>query len=99
MWPDTIGERTIWRPSDLSTICQERARLLRKYSAAVADYAKSVRDMAELVLSGEEVRASEARRICRTGWDDAEQSRLALYRHEADHSCSRANNVPNVSET
>jgi hypothetical protein len=82
----------------LPTICQERARLLRKYSEAVSEYAKSVREMADLVMSGEEVRANEARRNCRTGWDETEKSRLALYRHEADHSCTRAANVRNASE-
>jgi len=80
-------------------ICQERARLLRKYSDAVSDYAKSVREMADLVMSGEEVRASEARRIGRTRWDAAEQSRLALYRHEADHSCASMANGVNISES
>ena len=34
--------------------------------------------MADLVISGEEVRANQARRICRTGWDEAE-SRAWLY--------------------
>lgn len=79
-------------------ICQERARLLRKYSDAVSHYAKNVREMADLVISGEEVRANEARRNCRAGWDETEKSRLALYRHEADHSCTAAS-VPNISET
>jgi hypothetical protein len=55
--------------------------------------------MADFVMSGEEVRANEARRTCRTGWDQTEKSRLALYRHEADHSCTRSANVPNISET
>jgi hypothetical protein len=55
--------------------------------------------MADLVMSGEEARASEVRRSCRIGWDETEQSRLALYRHEADHSCARVANVPNISET
>ncbi len=97
--PDTIGSVQFGGPSSLPTICQERARLLRKYSDAVNDYAKSVRAMADLVMSGEEVRASEARRICRTGWDGAEQSRLALYRHEVDHSCASAANGVNISES
>jgi hypothetical protein len=73
--------------------------LLRKYSEAVSGYANSVRQMADLVMSGEEVRANEARRCCRTGWDETEKSRLALYRHEADHSCIGAAKVPNISET
>jgi hypothetical protein len=93
---DTIGNVQNWRPSDLSTICEERVRLLRTYADAVGRYAKSVREMADLVMSGEEARASEVRRSCRIGWDETEQSRLALYRHEADHSCARAANVPNI---
>jgi hypothetical protein len=86
-------------PSDLPTICEERASLLRKYSGAVSEYAKIVCDMAELVIAGEEVRANEARRTSRLAWDETERSRLALYRHEADHGCTRAANVSNVLET
>jgi hypothetical protein len=86
-------------PSDLPSICQERARLLRNYSDAVSDYAVSVREMADLALAGEEVRAKETRRVCRTTWDEAEKSRLALYRHEADHNCSSAANLRNIPET
>ena len=80
-------------PSDPPTICEERLRLLREYSDAASVYSTSVREMAAFVTSGEEVRANEARRICRTAWDEAERSRLALYRHEADHNCTRSANV------
>ncbi len=74
-------------------------RLLREYSDAASSYATSVREMADLfVTSGEEVRANEARRTCRAAWDEAEKSRLALYRHEADHNCARSANVRNISE-
>jgi hypothetical protein len=85
-------------PSDLP-ICEERLRLLREYSGAAGSYATSVREMAAFVASGEEVRANEARRICRAAWDEAERSRLALYRHEADHNCSRSASVRNISGT
>jgi hypothetical protein len=30
------------------------------------------------------------RRSCRLGWDAAEKARLALFRHETDHSCNRS---------
>jgi hypothetical protein len=80
-------------------ICQERLRLLREYSDAASGYSTSVRELAEFVTSGQEVRANDARRMCRTAWDEAEKSRLALYRHEADHNCSRTANVRNISET
>ncbi len=86
-------------PSDLPTICQERARLLRKYSDAVSGYAQRVREMADFVMAGEEVRASEARRACRTTWDEAEKSRIALYRHEADHLCDRGAGVPSSCDS
>lgn len=81
-------------PSDLTRICQERLRLLREYSNAAHGYSTSVRELEELVMSGEEERVNEARRICRTAWDQTEKCRLALYRHEADHNCIRAVPVP-----
>ena len=84
--------------SDLPTICGERLRLLRDYCDAVSEYAQNVRDMADLVIAGEEVRANETRRISRSAWDKAEKSRLALYRHEADHGCTRSAEVRNISE-
>jgi len=80
-------------------ICQERARLLRKYSDAVSVYAQRVREMADFVIAGEEVRANEARRACRTTWDEAEKSRIALYRHEADHLCDRGAGVPSACDS
>jgi hypothetical protein len=86
-------------PSDLPAICQERLRLLREYSDAAGDYSTRVREMAAFVISGEEVRANEARRISRTAWENAEKSRLALYRHEADHSCNRTESVRNIFDT
>jgi hypothetical protein len=85
-------------PSDLPTICEERRDLLRDYCDAVSEYAQNVRDMADLVIAGEEVRANETRRISRSAWDKAEKSRLALYRHEADHGCTRSAEVRNISE-
>lgn len=85
-------------PSDLSSICEERLRWLREYSDAVSVYAQYVREMAALVIAGQEVRANQARRLSRTAWDTAEKSRLALYRHEADHGCTRSAEVRNISE-
>jgi hypothetical protein len=77
-------------PSDLPKICQERARLLREYSDAATSYAKSVRDMVELAVASHETESNAARRVCREAWDTAESTRLALSRHEADHTCDRA---------
>ncbi len=85
-------------PSDLPTICQERARLLREYSDAATNYAGNVRQMAELAMAGQEVDCSAARRLCRTAWDVVESSRLALWRHEADHNCDRAGEFRGVED-
>ena len=85
-------------PSDLPLICQERSRLLRAYLDAVSSYAASVREMADFITSGDEVRAGEARRISRTELEAAEKFRLALYRHEADHGCDRPTDERKVPE-
>jgi len=84
-------------PSDLQRICAERARLLREYSDAASAYASGVRQMADFAIAGDEVKASELRRICRTAWDTTEQSRLALYRHESDHACDRGAGVSSLT--
>jgi CheY-like chemotaxis protein len=85
-------------PSDLPLICQERSRLLREYADAASHHATSVREMAEFVSSGDEVRANKARRISRICLEAAEKFRLALHRHEADHFCDRTADLQNVFE-
>ncbi len=86
-------------PSDLPSICEERVRLLRKFSDAVGDYARLVEEMAQLAIGGQEARANQKRRQCRIAWDEAEKDRLALYRHEADHNCAIALDFRNVRDT
>jgi hypothetical protein len=85
-------------PSDPPTICQERVRLIREYSDAANNYAESVREMAEFAIAGNESRSNAARRLCRAAWDTAESSRIALSRHEADHSCDRAGESRSVED-
>jgi len=85
-------------PSDPPTICRERGRLLREYSDAATNYAESVREMAELAIAGHETQSNAARRLCRAAWDTAENSRIALSRHEADHSCDRAGESRSVED-
>jgi hypothetical protein len=84
--------------SDLPTICQERARLLRLYRDAAANYAGKVREMAEFAIAGHESECNALRRLCRAAWETAESSRLALSRHEADHSCDRAEEFRGVED-
>lgn len=85
-------------PRDPSKICEERVRLLREYSDAAGVHANRVRELAELVISGHEQRLGAARLNCRAAWEATEKSRLALYRHEADHLCDRRAGVPSVSD-
>jgi hypothetical protein len=85
-------------PSDLPMICQERVRLLREYSDAATNYAESVRQMTEFAIAGRETESNAARRMCRVTWETAESSRLALSRHEADHTCDRAGESRGVED-
>lgn len=77
-----------------ANICEERARLLHSYSAAARTYADRVETLSDLIASGSEQSLGDARRNCRTAWDEVEKSRLALYRHEADHQCDRGAEIP-----
>lgn len=73
-----------------ANICEERARLLRGYADGARSYADRVELLRDLIESGSDQGVGEARRNCRAAWDETEQSRLALYRHEADHQCDRS---------
>lgn len=79
-------------------ICEVRARLLREHSHRAGVYADCVRQIADSAASGPEERVWEVRRKCRAAWEEIEQSRLALYRHEADHLCDRGLHVPSVCD-
>jgi hypothetical protein len=85
-------------PSDPPTICQERARLLSDYRNAATHYAGKVHEMAELAMAGLETECNAVRRLCRAAWETTESSRLALSRHEADHSCDRAREFRGVED-
>src|SRR5580692_1722539 len=71
-------------------MCQERIRLVADYRETTRTYADFVRKMTELVGLGIESEVDLLRRSCRLSWDAAEKARLALFRHEANHSCNRA---------
>lgn len=70
-------------------MCQERIRLVADYRETTRTYADFVRKMTDLVGLGIESEVDLLRRSCRSAWDAAEKARLALSRHEADHSCNR----------
>ena len=89
---------TDWMPRDMPTICQDRSRLLRVYVEAASGYSARVRELADFVISQEEVRVNEARRICLTAWHALEKSRLAFHRHEVEHGCDREAEIRNVSD-
>jgi|HubBroStandDraft_3_1064219.scaffolds.fasta_scaffold1677673_1 hypothetical protein len=85
-------------PKDVATICHDRSRLLRAYAEAASKYSARVRELADFVISQQEVRVNEARRICQTAWDALEKSRLALHRHEVEHGCDHETEIRNVSD-
>jgi hypothetical protein len=71
-------------------LCQERIRLVADYRETTRTYADFVRKMTELVGLGIESEVDLLRRSCKMSWEAAEKARLALFRHEADHFCNRA---------
>ncbi len=64
-------------------------QLLREYRETSRSYADRVSDMSDLVGCGLESEVALLRRACRTTWEAVEHARMALSRHEADHSCDR----------
>ena len=59
-------------------------------SDAVRSYADMVSNLYSLVGLGLESEVELLQRKCRSAWQAVEQARLALYRHEANHSCNRS---------
>ncbi len=77
--------------SNFSTlVCQQRLFLIRDYRDATRTYADLVHEMTELVGCGLEAEVDLLRRSCRSAYESAEKARLALARHETDHSCNRS---------
>jgi hypothetical protein len=70
-------------------MCQERIRLVTDYRETTRTYADFVRKMTDLVGLGIESEVELLQRSCRQSWEAAEKARLALFRHEANHSCNR----------
>ena len=75
--------------SALAGCCPERVRLLDAYREAARRYSEAVNKLADLAGTGLESEFDVLRRACRAGWETAEKTRLALFRHEADHFCDR----------
>ncbi len=71
-------------------VCLERLRLIGDYRETTRIYADLVREMSDLVGCGLESEVDLLRRSCRTAWETVERARLALFRHEANHSCNRS---------
>jgi hypothetical protein len=71
-------------------MCPERIRLVADYRETTRTYADFVRKMTDLVGLGIESEVELLQRSCRLAWEAAEKSRLALFRHEANHSCNRS---------
>jgi hypothetical protein len=74
-----------------TVVCQERIRLVADYRETTRIYADFVREMSDLVGLGPESEVDLLRGSCRLAWDAAERGRLALSRHECNHSCNRSN--------
>ena len=76
------------------TVCPERLRLMNQFSETARIYADLVREMRDLIASGLQSEAHVVHRASRTAWETVERARLALSRHEVDHSCDVSPNPP-----
>ncbi len=63
-------------------------RLLRAHADAVRAYADMIDKALELTGLGLESELLVLRSRCRMAWQEVEEARITLYRHEADHLCS-----------
>lgn len=80
-----------WLGNRTSTIafgmCPERKRLLLQYIDAIKAYYEAVRILAEIGGAALGADVQVIRINCRKALLLAEEARLALMRHEADHFC------------
>jgi hypothetical protein len=60
---------------------------MRVFLDSLRAYTELVASGMNLMESGLESELEPLRRQWRTAWADAEEARVALYRHELDHSC------------
>ncbi len=60
---------------------------MRSFADRLQLYTELIRRALDLMEHGLESELEVLRRRCRTAWGDAEEARIALYHHEADHSC------------
>lgn len=70
-------------------ICPERQRLLVVYGDTVRTYYEAARTLVETLNVAMGADVDLLRRTCRRAWEQAEQARIALNRHEANHFCDR----------
>ncbi len=70
-------------------LCSERERLLDDYDSSVKTYSARVSELVNKAKGALEDDLNLVRRNCRLAWEQAEQARLLLARHEANHFCDR----------
>jgi len=64
---------------------------MRAFTDCLRRYSKLVGQALDLMESGFESELQVLRRQCRVAWGEAEEARIALYRHEANHHCGFIN--------
>jgi hypothetical protein len=70
-------------------LCAERQRLLHAYCDAARAYYEAVRDLASNAGFAIGADFEHLRRGCRRQWEQLENARVTLARHEANHYCDR----------
>jgi|HubBroStandDraft_6_1064221.scaffolds.fasta_scaffold1745229_2 hypothetical protein len=70
-------------------LCLERNHLLDDYRKAARRYNDAVQEFVDKATGVVGSDMDLLRRNCRKAWEQAEQARLSLFRHEANHFCDR----------
>ena len=73
--------------SDRPPVCLVRLRLANEFSQTIRIYSDLVVEMRDMIARGLESEVAVLRGTLRLAWETVERARLALARHEANHSC------------
>jgi hypothetical protein len=73
--------------NERTRVCAERLRLANEFCEATRIYSDLVIEMRDMIAGGLESEVAVVRGTSRLAWETVERARLALARHEANHSC------------
>lgn len=74
-------------PKQALDACDVKAKLLRAYSFAAADYSRAVLVLNEHIGTLRKDQYEKLRQFSEDAWRTTDEARIALERHTAEHGC------------